>query len=666
MYPTLKRNNDQMSTYNPNDLFANRYLLLEKIGIGGFSEVWKAQDQMAEDTVVAIKIYAPERGMDELGLKQFRREYAVVLNLNHRHLLTARHFDVYNGSPYLVMPFIDGGSVYTDMMENGPWSEEKMAHLITQMAEALDFLHDNDVLHQDIKPDNILVDTRGNYLLTDFGISSRLRSSLRKSTTTGKAMTVAYAPPERFHGTQEAQEAGDIFSFGVLLYELSVGDVPWMGAGGVVVKADSDPISLPDTYSKRFQQLVQACLRFDASQRPTAETLQKWAAEFNREGAWPEIPAAVVAASPSEGPPRGRSTQRMEDIPAEQLATPTPEKNKGKEAATMKQGMGAVGAPSEKKGKGGMIALIAAVVVIGAASAFFFMNKGDQPGAEISESANQFTVDSLLHQGDSLLAIPDYLAAKSAYEAALALMPEDSAVMASLANSEQLLASTGVADTNGVDSSITEQPIQEIATTEPAKTTPKTEPKKEPKKEEPKKPTEEELRKKRLEELKGVGGGGSKYDLTDQTSSANGTYDYKGSVKNGKASGYGIGYFTNGNRYEGNWVDGDRDGQGTYYFEDGTKYVGEWDNDQFNGRGKMTWADGDSYEGSYLKGKRHGLGTYTTTSGTLNNCPDCTKYQGYWKENDKHGFGKCYDEYGNLLYDGDFRDGKPTGKYPNR
>lgn len=654
-----------MSTYNPNDLFANRYLLLEKIGIGGFSEVWKAQDQMAEDTVVAIKIYAPERGMDELGLKQFRREYAVVLNLNHRHLLTARHFDVYNGSPYLVMPFIDGGSVYNDMMENGPWSEEKMAKLITQMAEALDFLHDHDVLHQDIKPDNILIDKRGNYLLTDFGISSRLRSSLRKSTTTGKAMTVAYAPPERFHGTQEAQEAGDIFSFGVLLYELAVGDVPWMGAGGVVVKPDSDPISLPSTYSKRFQQLVQSCLRFDASQRPSAETLQKWADEFNREGAWPEIPAAVVAV-PDESISRGRSTQRMEDIPAEQLAPAAENNYKGKEAATMKQGMGATAPAEEKKGKGGKIALIAAIAIGAIAAAFFFINKEDKPIDEdiLAQEVNEQDYAYLIKKGDSLLALQDLVAAKRLYEQALESMPDDSTAKALIAQCETLIANNTsnsiVADSSNI---VIEEPKEEIVKTEPVKQkieTPK-------KKEEPKKPTEEELRKKRIEELQGQGrGGNGKYDLTDQTSIANGTYDYKGAVKNGKANGYGTGYFSNGNRYEGNWANGQRSGSGTYYFEDGTIYKGEWANDRFNGRGKMTWTDGDVYEGSYKDGKRHGLGTYTTTSGTLNNCPDCTKYQGYWKENDKHGWGKCYDEYDNLLYDGDFRDGKPTGRYPNR
>lgn len=653
-----------MSTYNPNDLFANRYQLIEKIGIGGFSEVWKAKDQMAEDTVVAIKIYAPERGMDELGLKQFRREYAVVLNLNHRNLLTARHFDVYNDSPYLVMPFIDGGSVYTDMMEHGPWSEEKMAKLILQMSDALDFLHDHDVLHQDIKPDNILIDSRGNYLLTDFGISSRLRSSLRKSTTTGKAMTVAYAPPERFTGKQEAQPAGDIFSFGVLLYELAVGDVPWMGAGGVVVRGDSDPVSLPDNYSNRFQKIVQACLRYQPKDRPSAEDMRAWAEEFIREGAWPAIPEPIIEEQSAEAPElkRGRSTQRMDDIPAADLEVPENNAPKGKEAATMKQGMGAVPPSGEpKKSKTGLIVALLVVVLGGGAAAFFLTQKEDQvePKVEISAGlADSLRFDSLMRVGDSLMAIPDYLAAKTAYDAALLLMPEDSTLQQQIA-----LCTTELENLANQDSATEDSTIIATTTTTTPVTKPKTDPVTKPKKDPVKKPTEDELRRKRLEELEKRKNGD--YDLTNQYSGGS-KYNYKGAVSGGKPNGYGTGYFENGNKYEGNWVNGVRSGKGKLTFSDGTTYNGEWKNNSFNGRGTMIWTNGDKYEGSYLDGVRHGMGIYTTGGNDINYCEDCKKYQGYWKNNDKHGFGKCYDKRGRLLYEGDFRDGKPVGRYPNQ
>ncbi|MHB1277701.1 MAG: protein kinase domain-containing protein [Bacteroidia bacterium] len=649
-----------MSTYSPNDLFANRYLLLEKIGIGGFSEVWKAEDQMAEDTVVAIKIYAPERGMDELGLKQFRREYAVVLNLNHPSLLTARHFDVFNGSPYLVMPFISGGSVYNQLMEHGPYSEEQMAKLIAQMADAFHFLHDHDVLHQDIKPDNILIDSRGNYLLTDFGISSRLRSSLRKSTTTATAMTVAYAPPERFQGSQEALAAGDIFSFGVLLYELAVGDVPWMGAGGVVVKANSEPVELSGDYSKRFQHLVQACLRFKPEDRPTAADLKAWALEFMREGAWPEIPQPKTE-TPSEAkePVRGRSTQRMDDIPSEDP------KDKGKEAATLKHGADAMPlSEGGKKGKRGLVAAVIGVLVVGGASAWYFTSGPDKPeGTEATVQKQQF--DSLLKRADSIAMANDLSAALMLYQDALKLFPADSLGLASLAWCEGQIALLANADSSLADTTVVASTVPPGEIINPTKPVKKEEKKVEPVVEE-KKPTEDELRKQRLKELEGQKVKKTdEYDLTDMSSSGS-KYDYKGAVRNGKPHGYGIAYFDDGNRYEGNWENGVRTGSGTYYFSDGTVYVGGWKNDSFSGRGKMTWEDGDKYDGSYSNGKRNGLGTYTTGGGDINNCPDCRKYQGYWKDNNKHGMGKCFDRNGNLLYDGEFRDGKPVDDYPNR
>ncbi|MDX5321400.1 MAG: protein kinase, partial [Bacteroidota bacterium] len=513
---------------------------------------------------------------------------------------------------------------------------------------------------QDIKPDNILIDNRGNYLLTDFGISSRLRSSLRKSTTTGKAMTVAYAPPERFYGTQEAKPAGDIFSFGVLLYELAVGDVPWMGAGGVVVKPDSDPVALPSGYSKRFQSLVQACLRFDAQQRPSAQELQNWAQEFLKEGAWPEIPMIADNGDAEPEIKRGRSTKRMEDIPVEEL-NPVPQK--GKEAATMRQGTGAKAAPvGEKKNNKALFAIIGVVAVVAIIAAVMFLNKDKEETALVTPGdLIQMQKDSLLKVGDSLVALPDYTLALQAYEAALQLDANDSAAAAGVVRCTTAIAELSE-DTSTVDSTqlatTTETaPVVKKETTPVVKkeTTPVV--KKEPV------PDEYELRRKRLEKL---GDGKKEYDYTGYSSFGT-KYNYKGAMSGGKPNGYGIAYYDNGNRYEGNFSSGNRSGDGTLYFEDGTIYKGQWKNDKYNGKGKMTWSDGDYYEGSYSNGLRHGMGIYViVSSGNIKGCPDCRKYQGYWKENDKSGFGKCYDKYGNLLYEGDFRDDKPTGRYPNQ
>ena len=186
--------------FQEQEVFAGRFKLLEKIGIGGFSEVWKVADQMAEDAVFALKIYAPEKGLDEYGLKQFRREYALVSGINHPNILTARYFDIYDSHPYLIMPYCSGGSVYDKLKGQGVFSEKELAKFLVQIGGALAHLHKYEIVYQDIKPDNVLIDSEGNYLLMDFGISSSLRSTLTKSTTSTQTMTVAYATPERFKG----------------------------------------------------------------------------------------------------------------------------------------------------------------------------------------------------------------------------------------------------------------------------------------------------------------------------------------------------------------------------------------------------------------------------------------------------------------------------------
>jgi len=260
-------------TLTPDTLFASRYRLLKQIGLGGFSVVWLSADELADNFECAIKIYAPERGLDDAGLRQFRKEYTVTANLQHLGLLKATYFDVHVGSPFLVMPFCKNGSLAGMLQEKGTFTEREIAEVLLQITDALAYLHEEEILHQDIKPDNVLISDKEKYLLTDFGISSRMRSTLRKSTTTQKALTLAYAPPERFNASQESLPAGDVFSLGVMLFELATGDVPWMGAGGSVLKADTELPKLPGTFSKELTTLMQRCMAYDPIKRPTAREL---------------------------------------------------------------------------------------------------------------------------------------------------------------------------------------------------------------------------------------------------------------------------------------------------------------------------------------------------------------------------------------------------------
>ena len=148
-----------------NIIFDNHYTLIRQLGRGGFSEVWLAHDSYM-DLDVAIKIYAPGQGMDSNSIDIFRHEIKDIFHLNHPNLLTPKHLGVFENMPYFVMPYCSAGSC-CNMIRKMP--EAEIWHLIYDVASGLTYLHDKDIVHQDIKPDNILINAEGNYLITDFG-----------------------------------------------------------------------------------------------------------------------------------------------------------------------------------------------------------------------------------------------------------------------------------------------------------------------------------------------------------------------------------------------------------------------------------------------------------------------------------------------------------------
>lgn len=277
-----------MPVYKLNDVFAGRYELIELIGEGGFSEVWKARDQMAEDAVIALKIYAPEEGLDDLGVQQFRREFSLTHNLSHPHLLKIYHFDICEGSPYLIMPYCSFGSLNRLLEEEGSFSERQVALIMCQIGSALEELHRQDppILHQDIKPDNILLSQPEFFLLGDFGISSRIIHTTDTSTSEEKILTVAYAPPERFDRNREIDPSADIFSLGVTLYEMCTKIIPWGGSGGQSLQKGGVVPDLPERYSADLNKLLQDCMSPNPEKRPSAAELNQRGRHFLITGEW--------------------------------------------------------------------------------------------------------------------------------------------------------------------------------------------------------------------------------------------------------------------------------------------------------------------------------------------------------------------------------------------
>lgn len=261
--------------YSEGMLFEDRYQLKKNIGRGSFGEVWLALDTISE-VEVAIKIYV---AMDQHGLEEFKKEFQVSFELNHTNLLRANDLKISQDSncPYLVMPFCPQGSVSSFI---GKITEEQLWVVIRDVARGLDYLHRQDppIVHQDIKPDNILVSKTGDYVITDFGISRRMRDNVRKASAhLVSAGSVAYMAPERFEGTCESVKASDIWSLGASIYELVMGYMPFSSMGGGMLKNGADYPDLPMEFSKEIDQTMKACLAKEPWDRPTAEALADFA-----------------------------------------------------------------------------------------------------------------------------------------------------------------------------------------------------------------------------------------------------------------------------------------------------------------------------------------------------------------------------------------------------
>ena len=217
----------------PNILFHDRYRLIELKGRGSFGEVWLARDEQLDNMEVAVKIYI---SLDERGIKEFGAEYRNTYGLNHPSLLRAYHYEMCDDRPYLVMPYCPGSA--TNYVGN--IDEQKMWQFIRDVASGLAYLHSKDIVHHDIKPDNILEDANGHFVISDFGISVKMRSTLRRnsnrqfnSNTLGGA--IAYMGPEMFSSHAESVKATDIWALGVTLYEMATGELPFYGQGGALM-----------------------------------------------------------------------------------------------------------------------------------------------------------------------------------------------------------------------------------------------------------------------------------------------------------------------------------------------------------------------------------------------------------------------------------------------
>lgn len=225
-----------------------RYRIVEHLGRGGMAEVYKAY-QPSLDRYVAIKLMHTFLADEKEFLARFEREAKVVATLRHPNIVQVYDFDVENGVYYMVMEFIEGETLKARMQAletKGEWvSLDDAARIILATGSALKYAHDRGMVHRDVKPANVMITTDGQVILTDFGIAKIVSAS---NLTASGAMvgTPSYMAPEQGMG-QPGDERSDIYSLGVMLYQLLLGRLPYDADTplAVVLKHINEPLPMP-------------------------------------------------------------------------------------------------------------------------------------------------------------------------------------------------------------------------------------------------------------------------------------------------------------------------------------------------------------------------------------------------------------------------------------
>lgn len=206
--------------------FAN-FEILELIGQGGMGFVFKAR-QIKLDRLVALKILPQSLATDPAFAERFSREGRMLARLNHPNIVTVYDFGQANGFFYLLMEFVDGVSL-RQAMRAGGFTPTQALTVVPKICEALQFAHNEGILHRDIKPENILLDSKGRVKIADFGIAKLLGEPQAAAGLTGSGAAVGtphYMAPEQLEHPQEVDQRADIYSLGVVFYEMLTGELP--------------------------------------------------------------------------------------------------------------------------------------------------------------------------------------------------------------------------------------------------------------------------------------------------------------------------------------------------------------------------------------------------------------------------------------------------------
>jgi tRNA A-37 threonylcarbamoyl transferase component Bud32 len=219
-----------------------QYQIISLLGRGGMASVYRARQESVHRDV-AVKVIQPHVLEAEGALERFNREARVVASLSHPHILKVFDYGSYEGTFFLVMELMTGGSL-TDLTKAGPLPIPRATVLLDQMASALDYAHRRGIVHRDLKPQNVLLDDDGNAFLTDFGLAKPLGTDSGLTLAGTIIGTPAYMSPEQWVGTTDIDGRSDIYALGIMLFEMLSGKLPYIAPTTYALMhkhMDSDP-----------------------------------------------------------------------------------------------------------------------------------------------------------------------------------------------------------------------------------------------------------------------------------------------------------------------------------------------------------------------------------------------------------------------------------------